>query len=133
MISGSGVIFMSLRDEVRDLIGDFYDGDLTARQFREKFAPLYSQSDIYVSEIQNLFIDIDSIYAEYIMGKIDETELRKQLFEFLPSTRIQTPEISNSKQLWSLPIAPTENHSPRIRSRQSTRTNPQSADIVFTR
>jgi hypothetical protein len=121
-----------LRDDVRDLIGDFYDGEMTAHEFRERFAPMYYQSDTYISEIQNLFIDIDSIYAGYITGRIDETELRKQLFEFLPSTRVQVPEVANSSESWNWPVAPTQNNSSRLPSR-SPRTNPQPADIVIHR
>lgn len=123
---------MSLRDDVRDLIGDFYDGEMTAHEFRERFAPMYFQSDIYISEVQNLFIDIDNIYAEYITHRIDETELRKQLFDFLPSTRVQVPDAPNSSDSWNLPISPVLNNSPRLPSR-SPRTNPQLADIVIQR
>ncbi len=121
---------MPLLDEVRDLIGDFYDGEMTAHQFRERFAPMYSESDIYVSDIQNIFIDIDSIYAGYITGRIDETELKNKLFEFLPSTRVQVPEISQSAELWLLPLAPTKNNSPRLPSRRSTGTNPQPETVI---
>ena len=121
---------MSLQDQIRDLIGDFYDGEMTAHQFRERFAPMYYESDTYVSEVQNLFIDVDAIYAGYVTGRIDETELRKQLFEFLPSTRVQAPDISNSVEVWNLPNAPTQNNSPRLPSRQSTRTTPQ-RDILI--
>jgi len=130
MILGSEFICMSLQDQIRDLIGDFYDGEMTAHQFRERFAPMYYESDTYVSEVQNLFIDVDAIYAGYVTGRIDETELRKQLFEFLPSTRVQAPDISNSVEVWNLPNAPTQNNSPRLPSRQSTRTTPQ-RDILI--
>jgi hypothetical protein len=123
---------MSLRDQIRDLIGDFYDGEITARQFREKFAPLYYESDSYAWDIKRLFVDIDSIYAGYIMGRIDESELKKQLFEFLPSTRMQfaAPAITNFTEFASLPTG-TGNHSPRL-SPQSTRTKSQSNKVVLT-
>jgi hypothetical protein len=122
---------MSLQDKVRDLIGDFYDGEITAREFREKFAPMYSESDTLMSEIQNLFIDIDSIYAGYITGRVNETELRKQLFEFLPSARLQlqAPEITEFSALWNFPLTPTQNNSPRLPSRKSTRANSQPIDV----
>jgi len=123
---------MSLRDDVRDLIGDFYDGEMTAHTFRERFAPMYYQSDVYISEIQNLFIDIDNIYAEYITGRIDETELRKQLFEFLPSTRVQVPDAPNSLESWNLPVAQIQSNSSRLPSR-GPRTNPQPTNIVIQR
>jgi hypothetical protein len=121
---------MPLLDEVRDLVGDFYDGEMTAHQFRERFASMYVESDFLVPEIQNVFIDIDSIYAGYITGRIDEKELKKQLFDFLPSTRVQVPEISQSSELWLLPLAPTQNNSPRQPSRRSTSTNPQPETII---
>jgi hypothetical protein len=124
-------IFMPLLDEVRNLIGDFYDGDMNAHQFREIFASMYVESDTLISEVQNVFIDIDSIYAGYITGRIDETQLRKQLFELLPSTRVHVPEINNLS-FWNMPINPTQNNSSRLSSRHSARTNPH-ADIVLNR
>jgi hypothetical protein len=124
---------MPLQDDVRDLIGDLYDSIVTPRQFREKFAPMFSESSRYISDIHEQFIEIDSIYAQYMLGRLDEAELKKQLFEFLPSTRVQVPEISNSAELWSLPITTTKNNSPRMTVGKSTRTNPQLAEIILHR
>jgi hypothetical protein len=123
---------MSLRDQIRDLIGDFYDGEIDARQFREKFAPLYYESDTHVWDVKKLLVDVDSIYAGYITGRIDESEVKKQLFEFLPSTRMQfeAPAITNFTEFANLPIS-TSNHSPRL-SRRSTRTKSQSNKFVLT-
>ncbi len=113
---------MSLRDEISDLIGDFYDGEITAREFREKFAPMYSESDTHISEIQNLFIDMDSLYAEYITHRLSESDLRKQLFELLPSTRVVVPK-NNNVDLWhKVPIASPQNNSARLSSRRETTT-----------
>jgi len=125
-------ILMSLNDEIRDLIGDLYDGEISARQFRQKFAPMYAKSDTYFSEIQNLFFDIDATYAEYMMGRFDEQELRKRLFDVLPSARVQVhvPEVANSAEVWGMPVAATRNHSPRLPSRQSTK---QSIEIHIER
>src|SRR5208283_2184026 len=97
---GMEVIFMRLLDEVRDLIGDFYDGALTATQFREKFALLFAQSHRYVSEVQNALLEIDGMYADYIAGQVEEAELKKRLFEFLPSTRVQVPEADQFSDIW---------------------------------
>jgi hypothetical protein len=128
MILGSEFMFMSLHDEVRDLIGEFYDGEITARQFRERFAPMYAASDMYVTEVQNLLIDIDAIYSGYITDRIDEMELRKQLFDFLPSTRVEfSVPVIDASEIWNVPIAITKNNSPRMPS--STRAKSRPVDI----
>ncbi len=118
---GWEVISVPLLDEVRDLVGDFYDGALTAPEFRERFASHFSQSHRYVSEIQDKLLDIDGMYADYIAGQVGETELKKRLFESLPSTRIQVPEAAQLSEIWKTPAATTQNTSPRLQSRPSPR------------
>ena len=123
-----GAHFMPLQDEVRDLIGDLYDGVITPRQFREAFAPLFFQSDTYISEFHDLFIEIDAVYAQFLAGRIDEAALRKNLFELSPSTRVRVPEASNSVDVWRL-VYPTTNASQPLPSRR-TSTTPVSPILI---
>jgi hypothetical protein len=127
---GVELIFMRLLEEVRDLIGDFYDGALTPAQFRGKFAVLFAQSHRYLSEVQNALLEIDGIYADYIARQIEEPELKKRLFEFLPSTRVQVPQITQLSDIWKIPASNTQNNSPRLQSRQSPQTM-QVVEIVW--
>src|SRR5579872_6247386 len=100
---------MPLFDDIRDLIGDFYDGIITVDDFREQFAPLYFESDHAEPSTENLAIAVDGLYADFLNQLIDEQALRQRLFHLAPSLSIDVPNIRNDVKIDVEQSGTTEN------------------------
>jgi hypothetical protein len=87
---------MPLLDKIRDLIGTYYDGELDSHQFREQFAVLFTESDAADSETENLAIQIEGYFADYVEGHLAEKEFKEKLFNLAPSIRLQVNIIASA-------------------------------------
>ena len=86
---------MPLYDKIRDLIGAYYDANLDSHQFRESFADLFTESDTADFDTENLAIEVEALFGDFIDGVIQESDLKTRLLKLAPSIRLQVQVVAD--------------------------------------
>jgi hypothetical protein len=73
---------MPLSSRIRALIDLYRSGQITVDDFRERFMPLFVESDQSDHETEQLAIDVESTYSEFAANVIEESVLRNRLSSF---------------------------------------------------
>lgn len=79
---------MEFSPDLRNLISSYTAGNINVTKFRMAFVPLFVGSNKADSEAFSLALNMESTYAEFVEGLVNETELKNRLGHL-----VQPPQI----------------------------------------